>query len=210
MANNRIPLAIGFNPANNIASGLEEFLLPASSIDGSGITNGYVLTARDGDVDWEAGGGGGGSVTSINGDTGPAVSLYLSSLSGVDTSDLQADHHIVYDDATNNWTSQYSQKLFIIASNQTGSTLSRGDVVYVSDVTTGGDPEVSLARADSTATMPSIGVVAETINHTVTGPVISFGTALALTFDESIAASDVGKTVYVSPTNAGQVTINKA
>jgi hypothetical protein len=147
-------------------------------------------------------------LTSVNTQTGD-VSLYLSSLSGVDTSDLQGDHHIVYDDATNNWTSQYSQKLFVVASNQTGSLLSRGDVVYVSDVTTGGDPEISLALANSSNTMPSIGVVAENIPNTETGPVISFGTALALTFDETLTGADVGKTVYVSPTNAGQVTITK-
>lgn len=206
MANNRIPLAIGFNPANNIASGLEEFLLPASSIDGAGITNGYVLTARDGDVNWEAGGGGGGgAVNSVNTQTGD-VSLYLSSLSGVDTSDLQEDHHIIYDGA--NWTSQYSQKLFVMAYNP-GALLSVGDVVYVSDVTPGGVPEVSLARADSSTTMPSIGVVAEGIGNTQTGPVISFGTALGLTFDVAPTGPDVGKTVYVSPINAGQVTLTK-
>lgn len=153
-------------------------------------------------------GGGGGAVNSVNTQTGD-VSLYLSSLSGVDTSDLQADHHIVYDDATSNWTSQYSQKLFVIASNQTGSDLVRGAVVYVSGVTTGGDPEVSLARADSSDTMPSIGVVAERIPSTETGPVISFGTALGLTFDVAPTGTDVGKTVYVSPTNAGQVTVTK-
>jgi hypothetical protein len=151
-------------------------------------------------------GGGGGAVNSVNTQTGD-VSLYLSSLSGVDTSDLQEDHHIIYDGA--NWTSQYSQKLFIVASNPNVDTLVKGEVVYVSDVTTGGDPEVSLARADSTATMPSIGVVAENIPQNQTGPVISFGTALGLIFDIAPSAGDVGKTVYVSPTNAGQVTVTK-
>jgi hypothetical protein len=153
-------------------------------------------------------GGGGGAVNSVNTQTGD-VSLYLSSLSGVDTSDLQTDHHIVYDADSTNWVSQYSQKLFLIASNQTGVNLSKGAVVYVSGATLGADPEIALALANSSATMPSIGVIHETISNTQTGPVITFGTALGLTFDDTLTTADIGKTVYVSPTNAGQVTVTK-
>jgi hypothetical protein len=153
-------------------------------------------------------GGGGGAVNSVNTQTGD-VSLYLSSLSGVDTSDLQTDHHIVYNADTSDWVSQYSQKLFLIASNQTGVNLSKGAVVYVSGATLGADPEIALALANSSATMPGIGVIHETISNTQTGPVITFGTALGLTFDDTLTTADIGKTVYVSPTNAGQVTITK-
>ena len=153
-------------------------------------------------------GGGGGAVNSVNTQTGD-VSLYLSSLSGVDTSDLQTDHHIVYNADTSDWVSQYSQKLFLIASNQTGVNLSKGAVVYVSGATLGADPEIALALANSSATMPSIGVIHETISNTQTGPVITFGTALGLTFDDTLTTADIGKTVYVSPTNAGQVTVTK-
>jgi hypothetical protein len=251
MANNKIPLALGFDPATNVNTGLEEFVLNLRDVGdvcetdptagqalvydgdnwcpgnvGAGTFSGNLSDVGDvcdnspstgqalvwSGSEWCPStiptGGGGGAVNSVNTQTGD-VSLYLSSLSGVDTSDLQADHHIVYNADTNNWTSQYSQKMFVVASNPNVATLSKGDVVYVSDVTTGGDPEVSLALANSSATMPSIGVVDENIPQNQTGPVISFGTALNLTFDDTLTTADVGKTVYVSPTNAGQVTITK-
>lgn len=155
MANNRIPLAIGFNPANNVASGLEEFLLPASSIDGSGITNGYVLTARDGDVDWEAGGG------------SPEV-------------------------------------VYFEVKNDSGAEITAGQVVFASGEI-GDNVLVGLAKADSTATMPAIGIAHISIPNGTTGLITSFGEVRDGTYENP----SPGATLYVSPTTAGQATTTK-
>src|SRR6056300_526635 len=97
MGYNKIPLALRYNDTTNNAEGLIEFQLNLSDVGdvcSSTPSQGQGLVWSGGsDGSWcpstlPTGGGGGGAVNSVNTQTGD-VSLYLSSLSGVDTSDLQ-------------------------------------------------------------------------------------------------------------------------
>ena len=208
---NKYPLVINYD-ANDNVSGLAEVQFKTSDLSDIGDNppslNQVLAWTSDGKYQPQTiTGGGVGGVTSVNQDTGPDVNLYLSSLSGVDTSDLQEDHNIVYDGT--NWISQYPQNQYIIGTNPNAGNLVKGDIVYISDATNGGDPELSLALANSSATMPSIGIVRENITTNNSGPVVTFGTALDLTFDVAPSAGDVGRTVYVSPLNAGRATLTK-
>jgi len=100
--------------------------------------------------------------------------------------------------------------------NETGSTIPAGSAVYVSGDGGGGRPLVSLAQANAIATMPSIGIVPNAINDenngfaVITGQVNGLdGSATNTVFDSQIVAGDVGKVLYVSPTNAGRLTLTK-
>ena len=82
-----------------------------------------------------------------------------------------------------------------------GENLGKGDVVYVSG-SSGNTPEVSKALADSTSTMPAIGICEQTINSGNTGFVVVQGLLTGintLTFSE-------GDVLYVSSTSAGAFT----
>lgn len=88
--------------------------------------------------------------------------------------------------------------------NTSGGTISKGQAVYITgfDVGSGADT-VSLAKADTTTTMPSIGIVTSaTIANNGTGSIQIAGDATG--FDTS--ALTVGQVAYVSPTTAGALT----
>lgn len=100
--------------------------------------------------------------------------------------------------------------------NETGVTIPAGSAVYVSADGGGGIPLVSLAQANAAATMPSIGIVPNAINTgsngyaTLTGQINGLnGSAGNTVFDSQIVAGDVGSTLYVSPANAGRLTLTK-
>jgi hypothetical protein len=161
------------------------------------------------------GGGGGGGVTSVNGDTGPTVDLYLSSLSGIAFDKLGGDtgegggllpQHIQWNGT--NWVNAYEDEQYIRIKNRSGSELKAGQVVHIFNFQ-GDQAEVSLARADSSSTMPSIGVVYANILTDETGLAVTFGTASvdnSLTIDGS---PNVGDVLYVSPTTSGSLTAIK-
>ena len=96
-------------------------------------------------------------------------------------------------------------KMVVLASNQTGSTIAKGSVVYISG-SQGNDPKVSLARADVEATSAyTIGVAESSINNNSTGNIIVLG--LLEGFNTS-AFTD-GDAVYLSSTTAGGITGTK-
>jgi hypothetical protein len=261
MANNKIPLALGFDPATNVNTGLEEFVLNLSDAadvctdapsagqaliynsDGqycpstlpapgeftgnlSDVGQVCSATPEEGQALVWSGtgvwcpstiptGGGGGGVTSINGDTGPAVDLYLSSLSGITFTELggglgEGDgllpQHLQWNGT--NWVNAYEDEQYIRIKNRSGSELKAGQVVHIFNFQ-GDQAEVSLARADSPNTMPSIGVVYSNILTDETGLAVTFGTAdvdNSLTIDGS---PNVGDVLYVSPTTSGSLTAIK-
>ena len=107
-----------------------------------------------------------------------------------------------------NWVNAYEDEQYIRIRNNTGSTLTRGQAVYVSGTHGGSDiPAVALARADSESTMPAVGVLHDNLPTNNTGLAVTFGTAqISVSMDGSPAISD---TVYVSPTTAGKLTADK-
>lgn len=87
-----------------------------------------------------------------------------------------------------------------VVRNETGTAMAAGDVVYVTGAN-GQYPTVGLARADSTATMPAVGILMEDIPDASNGLLIQYGD---LSVDTS-AFTD-GDEVFVSPTTAGELT----
>ena len=85
----------------------------------------------------------------------------------------------------------------VLVKNVTGSTMTAGQVVYVTGVT-GGVPDVQLARANSASTLPALGVVMDSILTTAIGQVMIGGIAA---FDTS--GFSTGNQLYVSTSAAG-------
>jgi hypothetical protein len=89
--------------------------------------------------------------------------------------------------------------------NDSGATLTRGQVVYISGAQ-GNRVAVKLARADVEATsFGTIGLVAETIANGAEGFIIVSGALYKL----NTTGLTAGATVYLSPTTAGAVTTTK-
>jgi hypothetical protein len=89
--------------------------------------------------------------------------------------------------------------------NDSGTTLTRGQVVYISGAQ-GNRVAVKLARADVEATsFGTIGLVAETIANGAEGFIIVSGALYKLDTSALVA----GATVYLSPTTAGAITTTK-
>jgi hypothetical protein len=89
--------------------------------------------------------------------------------------------------------------------NDSGTTLTRGQVVYISG-SQGNRVAVKLARADVEATsFGTIGLVAETINNGAEGFIVVSGALYKL----NTTGLTAGATVYVSPTTAGALTTTK-
>ena len=82
--------------------------------------------------------------------------------------------------------------------------LSKGDVVYISGGT-GDNPEVSKAKADSSTTMPALGIMKEPLALNAEGECITSGelTGLNLSSSGTIGDFDTGDDLYVSSTTAG-------
>lgn len=106
-----------------------------------------------------------------------------------------------------NVVQEIGQSQFMPIKNNTGSTLTKGQVVYPSgSVGASGVLEVSLAIAtgDSTSAQ-TVGVVAETITNGSTGFVQTFGVMENINTNGLTA----GQVVYLSPSVAGGMTSTK-
>jgi len=89
--------------------------------------------------------------------------------------------------------------------NDSGTTLTKGQVVYISG-SQGNRVAVKLARADVEATsFGTIGLVAETMTNGAEGFIIVSGALYKL----NTTGLTAGATVYLSPTTAGAVTTTK-
>lgn len=89
--------------------------------------------------------------------------------------------------------------------NDSGTTLTKGQVVYISGAQ-GNRVAVKLARADVEATsFGTIGLVAETITNGAEGFIIVSGALYKL----DTTGLTAGATVYLSPTTAGAITTTK-
>ena len=89
-----------------------------------------------------------------------------------------------------------------------GTAIVKGQVVYISGIS-GNTPEVQLARANSTSTMPGFGVAEDDIAQDATGKIVSFGqlegTDVA-DWGETGITFTLGDVLYVSQSEAGKLT----
>ena len=91
------------------------------------------------------------------------------------------------------------------ARNSSGSTITKGSPVYISGFDVGTtNPEISLADASVSGTMPCIGLVSADIANNATGTVIASGQLTTL----NTSTYSVGDTLYVSETT-GTLTATK-
>ena len=126
------------------------------------------------------------------------------------TSDGTANQTIVTDGAGNLsfGTAGTAETLTFTGKNTTGSTIAKGTVVYVSDLS-GNTPEISLARANSSSTMPAFGLVTADIGNNNNGAIDTFGSLRGLNvanFGETGITFALGDTLYVSASEAGKLT----
>ena len=97
----------------------------------------------------------------------------------------------------------YGRDNVFIAENPTGSTIPKGATVYVSG-TVSGAPQVQLARANSSSTLPCVGITMDAILAGGFGQVMYAG---LLTFDTT--AFSTGNQVWVSTSTAGALTATR-
>ena len=97
----------------------------------------------------------------------------------------------------------YARDNVFIAENPTGSTIPKGSTVYVSG-TVSGAPQVQLARANSSSTLPCVGITTDAILAGGFGQVMYAG---LLTFDTT--AFSTGNQVWVSTSTAGALTATR-
>ena len=155
-----------------------------------------------------SGGGGGGSI----GGTIQATQVAY----GTSTDTIGGENDFTYDAANNVLeVEKVLGQVIIRIRNETGSTIGAGSAVYVS-ADGSSIPLIDLADSSDTAKMPSVAVVSNAINDGNNGYGVLTGTINGLdgsagntVFDSTIVVGDVGKTLYVSPTNAGRLTITK-
>jgi len=104
-----------------------------------------------------------------------------------------------YDATAGEWINDTHDRQFIRV--KAAEALSKGDVVFIFAVHNSNVVKVKKARADSTSTMPAIGIMYETLALDAEGLAVVFGKA------NGIAANYTeGQTMYVSPTTAGALT----
>jgi hypothetical protein len=125
------------------------------------------------------------------------------------TTDGAANQALVTDGAGNlTFGDASAGVLTFTVKNRTGSTLTKGTVVYVSGLN-GNTPEVSPAQANSSSTMPAFGLIASDILNDDDGTVDTFGSLRGLnvsSFGETGITFALGDTLYVSATEAGKLT----
>jgi hypothetical protein len=98
-------------------------------------------------------------------------------------------------------TLQIGQEMWVRVRNESGSTITNGQVVYI-DGLASGLPRVALARADVAATSEAIGIATHDIETASTGFVTAFG--LVRDFDTS--AFTIADRVFLSASTAGALT----
>jgi hypothetical protein len=164
---------------------------PSTSLDQGDLvfnTSSLVLKYYDGSA-WVSvsGGGGGSGITEITSTDGSVT---------ITTSGTTRDLAVIGGGATN---------LVAQVRNQTGSTLTKGTVVYISGAS-GNKALVSKARADVEATSAStFGIVNANISNNSNGYVTVRGSLSGL----NTSAYADGDTVYLSPSTAGTFTSTK-
>jgi hypothetical protein len=154
-------------------------------------------------IEWQTVSGG-GSVSSVFGRTGAVVATEgdydLDELGDVDVTSA-VETQILRHDGTS-FVNDYNDIFFLRVKAR--EAISKGEAVYIFDAHNANVVGVKKARADSSTTMPCIGIAYETLALGDEGLIVAFGKAngIAANFTE-------GETMYVSPTTAGALTNTK-
>ena len=160
-------------------------------------------------------------VTSVNGSTG-AVSVDLDSVTAegntttnaINVGEITTSGDILPDsdntrtigDESNRFISTYSDLNGAIrfkAKNNQGAQITKGQAVYISGVS-GTVPEVKLAQANSSLTMPAFGLAQETANDQAAIEIVTFGNLTD--YNTTTYSLSANNTVYVSAATAGALT----
>lgn len=105
---------------------------------------------------------------------GGGVVNSLTDIGDVTITSASAEQGLIYNGSS--WVNEFPSLTGQYAKNSTGSTISKGKLVYISGYDIGsGYPEISLADNTSSSTMAAIGVVREDILNNATGFVIING-----------------------------------
>lgn len=134
-------------------------------------------------------------VTSVNGLTGAVVigAVPAGGTAGQVLSKVNGT------DYNSQWIDNYATQVKLPVKNATGSTITKGSVVYISGAT-GANALISLAKADTDSTSATtIGILESTLNTGDQGLVVTTGTLTGL---DTSAASE-GDPVWLSGTVAG-------
>jgi hypothetical protein len=143
------------------------------------------------------------SHTAFTTDLTSNVEVKLDQLSNVAITSPQADNVLIYDGS--NWVNDYNLHNFIKVHNTTGSTLYRGNTVYIVDSFNNNVANVALAKSDSSSTMPAIGLIHEDIANGEEGTAVAYGKVNGINTTGFVE----GQTVYVSNVGAGLVMNSK-
>ena len=136
--------------------------------------------------------------TALSTDLVANVDVKLNQLANVNITAIAANQQLIYNGS--NWVNDYSIQNFIKIYNKTGTALTRGKAVYIYDRHNNNVANVALAQANSSATMPAIGLVySETIADRGEGVAVTYGKVSHVPTGTFIE----GETVYVSNTVPG-------
>jgi hypothetical protein len=127
------------------------------------------------------------------------VGLNIDQLSNVNLGSLSEDQLLVYDGSK--WVNEYNLHNFIKVHNTTGSTLYKGNTVYIVDSFNNNVANVALAKSNSSSTMPAIGLIHENIADGQEGTAVAYGKVNGI----DTTGYTEGQTVYVSNVGAGLV-----
>lgn len=131
------------------------------------------------------------------------VEVKLDQLNNVTINGLAEDQLLVYDG--NKWINEYNLHNFIRVRNVTGGNMYRGNVVYITGSFNGNIANVALAKADSTTTMPAIGILHEDLADGATGMAVAYGKIQNV----NTVGFTNGQTIYVSNVAAGRFMSSK-
>ena len=192
---------------------------------GAGFTGGsydsnsgvVTFTSNDGlgfttdDLRGATGADGTNGVTGPTGPTGPigptGPTGPIGDLSDVTITTVADKQILEYDSSTSEWVNVYLDHSYVRVFNKSGSAMSKGDVVVISGSQNANVAQVILARANSSGTMPAIGVLYEDLANNTEGLAVINGKASGLALPS--ASFSVGDVVYVSESTAGAVTATK-
>lgn len=138
---------------------------------------------------------------------GTLVGVDIEDLDNVTVATPAGGQILEYDSATSEWVNVYADHSYVRVYNNTASAMSKGDVVYVSGAQNSNVAQVGLAQANSSSTMPAIGVLSEDLAIGAEGLAVVGGKANGVALPS--ASFSEGDVVYVSATVAGGVTATK-
>jgi len=162
------------------------------------VSSGTLTNDGNGKVSITTGGGGGGGTIS-----GTIISPQVAY--GTANDEIGGDGNFTWDSSNELLTASYG-KIKNIYEVYADVNITKGQAVYITGYDSGsGKPQVALAKANSSTTMPSIGLATANITAGQQGFVIFSGQINGV----NTAGTTANDTLYVSRTTAGALTTTK-